>query len=460
MTESGNIDIARDAARSSPVPLAVLDATGALLFANQALHDYCGRPECPRGTAWLAWLHPDDRPRVELEIGRSSAARQPFDVRCRVVTSAGRELPTRVRGGLWTGSADEFFGYSVALTPAAPTSANGAGEDGAAGEQAALRRVATAVATALAEAAPEAGTFQMVTREARMLLDGDAGFVLRFDGNDEVVLGSDGSGPDVGARYPHRGDRAVARVHLTGMPARVDSYETVRTADRKSEQVVPERYGCGVAAPVRAGSQIWGAVLVVRLVGRPAFDGDSESRLAGLADLLGLSIGGAEARRQLAALAATDPLTGLANHRTFQERMRQEVERASRHGHPLSLVMLDLDHFKAINDSRGHAVGDEILAETAARLRSLARAGDTLARLGGEEFGWLLPETRQTDAVAAAERARALMAASRFAGAGQVTLSAGVAELVDGDVRGLYDRADRALYAAKAGGRNAVRHAS
>jgi diguanylate cyclase (GGDEF)-like protein len=316
------------------------------------------------------------------------------------------------------------------------------------------------VATALAEAAPETGTFQMVTREARMLLDGDAAFVLRFDGNEEVVLGSDGSGPDVGVRYPHRGDRAVTRVHLSGLPARVDSYEAVRTDDPQSKQVVPERYGCGVAAPVRTGSQIWGAVLVVRLVGRPAFDGESESRLAGLADLLGLSIGGAEARRKLAALAATDPLTGLANHRTFQERMRQEVERASRHGHPLSLVMLDLDHFKAINDSRGHAVGDEVLAETAARLRSLARAGDTLARLGGEEFGWLLPETRQTDAVAAAERARALMAASRFAGTGQVTLSAGVAELVDGDVRGLYDRADRALYAAKAGGRNAVRHAS
>lgn len=153
----------------------------------------------------------------------------------------------------------------------------------------------------------------------------------------------------------------------------------------------------------------------------------------------------------------TDHLTGLANRREFDERLAMEVERAHRHGRDLSLVILDLDHFKSVNDRFGHAVGDEVLAHVARELRRQARLGELVARVGGEEFAWLLPETDLDDAIEAAERARAAVAASALPSGLRVTLSAGASEAVDaGDASGLYRKADAALYKAKADGRDRI----
>lgn len=158
---------------------------------------------------------------------------------------------------------------------------------------------------------------------------------------------------------------------------------------------------------------------------------------------------------ELGTRARTDPLTGLANHGTLFERLGAEVARASRHGRALSLVMLDLDHFKRVNDTRGHPAGDLVLKEVARRLGSVARAEDLVARVGGEEFAWLLPETGRSAAWQAAEKARASIAAEPMPGDLRVTISAGIAELSHaGDETELYRLADRALYWAKRHGRN------
>ena len=160
---------------------------------------------------------------------------------------------------------------------------------------------------------------------------------------------------------------------------------------------------------------------------------------------------------ELQRLASHDPLTGLLNHRTFHEHLAGEVARAQRHGRPLSLVVLDLDHFKAVNDRLGHLIGDEVLREVAERLQGQTRRGEHVARVGGEEFAWILPDCRADGARIAAERARKVIADLPFPTAGSQTISAGAVELTDGmDAGALYTAADEALYRAKGAGRNCV----
>jgi len=160
---------------------------------------------------------------------------------------------------------------------------------------------------------------------------------------------------------------------------------------------------------------------------------------------------------ELARLATHDTLTGLVNHHRFHERLAEEIARGRRHGTPLSLAILDLDHFKQINDTCGHPAGDRVLAEVGARFRALTRAGEEIARVGGEEFAWLLPSTDGAAAYAAAERARVAVEREPFDGVGHLTVSIGVCEASDGaDADELYRLADVALYWAKDHGRNIV----
>jgi diguanylate cyclase (GGDEF)-like protein/PAS domain S-box-containing protein len=161
----------------------------------------------------------------------------------------------------------------------------------------------------------------------------------------------------------------------------------------------------------------------------------------------------AEARER----AAVDPLTGLANHRTFHERLRAEVERARRHGRELSLVLMDLDRFKRVNDTYGHQMGDRVLEHAARILQEETRTGELVARVGGEEFAMILPEADEAEAFRAAERVRRAIAATSFPAVGAMTISAGVCDLSQGtDADTLYRRADSALYWAKHRGRDRV----
>jgi diguanylate cyclase (GGDEF)-like protein/PAS domain S-box-containing protein len=163
---------------------------------------------------------------------------------------------------------------------------------------------------------------------------------------------------------------------------------------------------------------------------------------------------------ELKRLATQDPLTGLANHRVFHEQLHAEIARARRQDLRLSVAVLDLDHFKQVNDRHGHPVGDEVLRDAGARLAAVIREGEVLARVGGEEFAWILTGLGEEGAFAAVERARRVIGDTPFARAGTITMSAGVAELGLIDVAGdLYERADQALYRAKQNGRNqTIRH--
>ncbi len=156
---------------------------------------------------------------------------------------------------------------------------------------------------------------------------------------------------------------------------------------------------------------------------------------------------------RLAELAAKDELTGLLNKRSFLVRLAGEVARCRRHDRSLSLAILDLDGFKQVNDAGGHPAGDRVLAEAAGRLGALVRAGEHLARVGGDEFGWILPDADSEGASSAVARARHAISGEGFRTAGSLTLSGGVC-VTDGtiDAGEVYRRADRALYRAKAGG--------
>ena len=160
-------------------------------------------------------------------------------------------------------------------------------------------------------------------------------------------------------------------------------------------------------------------------------------------------------------LATIDPLTTLMNRRAFLESLAIELARSERHGHPTSLVLLDVDHFKQINDRFGHGTGDAVLAATGKLLRSFARKGDVIARWGGEEFLLMLYNSSPEGALVAAERLRrAIEQMSVFDGDAKpitITASLGVAGYRRGDLsETLIDRADRAMYEAKSSGRNRV----
>jgi diguanylate cyclase (GGDEF)-like protein len=158
-------------------------------------------------------------------------------------------------------------------------------------------------------------------------------------------------------------------------------------------------------------------------------------------------------------LATTDPLTGLANRRRFDERLRHETERSVRTGSPLTLLLLDIDHFKSVNDTRGHPVGDILLRAVAGQCRTTVRTIDLVARVGGEEFAVLLVDLALHEAEQVADRMRKVVESTVVHLTHQppleCTVSIGVAELA-GDPDELVSRADAALYRAKAEGRNRV----
>lgn len=162
------------------------------------------------------------------------------------------------------------------------------------------------------------------------------------------------------------------------------------------------------------------------------------------------------ANQELERLASSDPLTGLLNRRGFDARLVTALALARRSGRPLSVITIDVDHFKRVNDTFGHEIGDNVLRSLALQLRTRLRVSDAVARLGGEEFIVLLPDTALDDALQMARELVALVAARPQDAVGRVTISAGLSALraEDDDAGPMLRRSDDALYAAKTAGRN------
>lgn len=210
-----------------------------------------------------------------------------------------------------------------------------------------------------------------------------------------------------------------------------------------------------MVVPLRVGEKLLG----VLMVGKRAIHGYGYENLRFLEALAGqaaISIQNAWLYRQTKEWASLDALTGIYNYRYFSERLDHEWTRALRYEKPMSIIMIDIDHFKQVNDTYGHLVGDEVLREVAAALQSHTRETDIVARYGGEEFSIILPETHFQDAYIVSEKLRVEVCKAVFTGGGtdheiKVTLSLGVANYPSSasDKSDLVHQADQALYQAK-----------
>jgi diguanylate cyclase (GGDEF)-like protein len=237
------------------------------------------------------------------------------------------------------------------------------------------------------------------------------------------------------------------------------------TANLRRDTRVQGPCGAVVAFPLRCRGRIIGAVVILERAASAV-----EPKLGGLVELMATALEGpavaldnALTLQRAEALSVTDDLTQLYNSRYLSQVLRRETKRAIRSGRPLSLLFIDLDGFKAINDSHGHLFGSRALVEAAGVIRASARETDVVARFGGDEFALVLPDTGTDGALYVGERIRERLAAHRFLerdGLGiALTASVGVATLpaVATTAEGLIQAADQAMYVVKDRGKNGIR---
>ncbi len=212
-----------------------------------------------------------------------------------------------------------------------------------------------------------------------------------------------------------------------------------------------------LVVPVQRSGQLMGALELYLNAWRELTE-DQSDLLIGVASQAAIAIRHAQLFQAQEENALTDELTKLPNRRALAQQFLKETTRARRHHKPIAFLMVDLDHFKQVNDTYGHLHGDAVLAELASILSTGARESDVCARYGGEEFALVLHETNDAGARILAERVRAKVAAHTFPGGLKLTISIGVAATAEAALfTSLIERADQALYAAKMGGRNQVR---
>lgn len=290
------------------------------------------------------------------------------------------------------------------------------------------RPFAARLATAVAAEPDPIELFSIVAAEASVELDAPEVTVVRFE--------------------PAGFGTVVGGWHAQGTPTAVPG----TTVDLDASTVAGRIYANGRpapgGAPIRIGNKPWGV-----LIGESV----AADRLVAVADAAAGALAYADACARLSLLGTRDPLTNLLDHRIFHEQLRAEVRRARRHDRALSLVLVNLDGFRRLNQAHGRFAGDRILGETAYRLAASVRQGEIVSRIGADHFAWILPETEGLNGWIAAERARGSISSTPFAGVGNVTASAGVIDLVDvDDADELLALAGLALVRAKSSGGDAT----
>jgi two-component system cell cycle response regulator len=227
----------------------------------------------------------------------------------------------------------------------------------------------------------------------------------------------------------------------------------------------PDR-GSVIAVPLLSSGRVVGVLDLYDRIGADGFDERDLATIRTFASQATVAVDNVLLHEEAQRLSVTDGLTGLWNYRYFTMTVVKEIERSARFGRPLALLMLDLDHFKKVNDTLGHPRGDAVLVELAARLRAEVREVDTVARYGGEELVVILPETDEAGAAQAAERICDAVRRTPFGRPGEaavaVTVSVGAAVFPahGADAEDLLRRADEALYEAKRAGRDTWRAAA
>jgi diguanylate cyclase (GGDEF)-like protein len=237
------------------------------------------------------------------------------------------------------------------------------------------------------------------------------------------------------------GKAAMERQPIVSNDAHIDP----RAIQVPGTDPTPEAVVC---MPLLARDALLGVLTLYRGGANRAFGDEEIELVADFAAVAALALDNARTRSELEMLATTDDLTGLPNRRRFRSELEREIAAARRYGSPLSLLLLDLDDFKAINDGYGHESGDQALREIALAIQQRLRAPDLAARIGGDEFGVLLPQTGKE---AAEALARDLEGAIRQALTPPLatTASIGIATLEAGGASDLFAEADRFLYEAK-----------
>jgi diguanylate cyclase (GGDEF)-like protein len=262
-----------------------------------------------------------------------------------------------------------------------------------------------------------------------------------------------------------RAGRAYDAGPLENLEGTVASEDSTVVEAMRSQQTVGrpvDSRGLRLAVPLRAGGRALGAIELQLAEPLPEDDVKVVELLAAAA---AVALQNAHLYQETQRLATTDPLTGLSNYRHFHDLLKLEVQRARRMDYPVGLVMMDLDHFKQVNDRHGHPVGDVALRRVADLLRDRLRRTDVIGRLGGEEFGAILPGASLGEVAIVAEKVRRAVEELPPVQGGMepkpssLTLSVGGTSLgsdvVDAEL--LVSRADQALYQAKHNGRNQVR---
>lgn len=391
--------------------------SGAVRWTDETfrIFDLPPRSVVPSGELFLEHVHPEDRPRVERIIQEALAGTREYRFEFRLLSPLGRVKEVIV--------------------------------------EAEVRRDAEGAPTGVV------GTVQDITerkRAERAVLEVSRENALILETAGEGIVGMDDEGRvrfanPAALTMLRLGADAVVGRHVLGLfrgeaPAMPDEGWPRVLVDGRPRQAVQDEFlrADGTRFPVR---------LSVTPIGVERIEG----AVCVFSDITELK----QAEARLRDLASTDELTGLANRREFMARAETEIHRMRRQSSPLAVLMLDLDHFKEVNDGFGHATGDEVLRRFAALCRSTFRRSDLPGRLGGEEFAVLLPDTDSRGARQIAERFRAAVASAHWFDLHRemaITVSVGGTSVLpeESNVEAALARADEALYRAKSSGRNRV----
>lgn len=352
----------------------------------------------------LACVHPDDREELAAGYANAFAARVSFELDYRIVAAGGAIRTLHALGHRDSDRPGVYMGTVQDVTELRQ----------AEGKLRRERDYSAAITSSMHEGF-------MLTRDSEILEINQALCHLTGFARGELL----------GARAPYPFWAPEATEEITGHRALIDEHgHEFETTYMRKDGVRFDASITAVAARTADG-ELLGYVSTVR---------DVSERKRHLAEL--------------ERLATRDPLTGLANHRVLHERLQAAAARTESDRQPRSLALLDIDHFKDINDRYGHLAGDRVLREVGERLLAVKGQGELIARVGGEEFAWVL-DTGGQNAFTAAERARDAIMGTPFPEVGAVTVSIGVCDVsVVADAGELYERADEALYRAKRRGRN------